>query len=147
MRDPNIPSTDLYGHLGHNDPYSKCAGCKNPFKGHIPRAPFRTWNKPSWKPCKALRCCAACAGEQPSEGAAGGGGRNSLAWAVVIRRGFRCLGQTTVLCEAQAGHRSRAALVAEQQALLQEQRAPVQAITRSDKPARRDGYPNDGVSK
>ena len=52
-----------------------------------------------------------------------------------------------MLCEAQAGHRSRAALVAEQQALLQEQRAPVQAITRSDKPARRDGYPNDGVSK
>ena len=41
-----------------------------------------------------------------------------------------------MLCEAQAHQKSRAALAAEQQALLQEQQAPVQAITRF---AGRDG--------
>ena len=52
----------------------------------------------------------------------------------LYREGLYVEGQTHVLCEAQA--HSRAALAAEQQALLQEQRAPVQAITRF---AGRDG--------
>ena len=94
----------------------------------------------------------ACTGEQPSEGAAGGGGRNSFAWAGFISRGFRCLGQNSEVCEVQANQKSRAALVAEQQALLQEQRAPVQAITRSDKQwvemgIQTSGYPNSGACR
>ena len=65
------------------------------------------------------------------EGAAGGGGRTSFAWAVIHHSEkvwVQVFGAGPVLSEVQASQKSSAALAAEHQALLQEQRAPLQAM-------------------